>query len=150
MVWTEVQEMQDQIPDTSEDRIGRFIIDAERVVKSKLAAFVEAWTDATEPGIIQVIVKHFALWTEMESLFGSQSEEYHEWVAARKVFPWDLLHQIIDDAKEGLDIDPDFTKKNVEWVRSNTKLYAKIFDLGEVLSQGMHPDDADLRYGEEA
>jgi len=61
-----------------------------------------------------------------------------------------LLHQIIDDAKEGLDIDPDFTKKNVEWVRSNTKLYAKIFDLGEVLSQGMHPDDADLRYGEEA
>jgi hypothetical protein len=149
VVWTEVRELHTQIPTTSESRIGRFITDAEYVVKSKLAPYVEAWTDLTEPGVVRVIIKHLACWTELQSLYGSQVEEFHEFVQNFKEFPWDLLHEIIDAAKEGLDIDDEFTEKVLSKVSYNTELRTKIFDLGDVLSQIMHPEDDDLRYGED-
>jgi hypothetical protein len=144
-----VQEMHDQIPATSSTRVGHFITDAEYVVKAKLSPFVAAWGDATEPGIVQVIIKHLALWTELKALFGSQSEEFHEWIRDARIYPWDLLEQIIEMLEDGSEPMDEFTVKDTNQIRLNTKLFTKIFDLGDVLSQSTHPEDNDIRYGED-
>lgn len=149
ITWTLVQEMHDQIPDTSETRIGHFITDAEYVVKAKLSPFVTMWTNANEPGVVQVIIKHMALWTELKALFGSQSEEFHEWIRDVLIFPWDLLEQLIEMFEEGKMFPEDFSVLEENQIRLNTKTRVHIFDLGDVHAQAMHPEDDDIRYGED-
>jgi len=148
IIFTDVKELHDPIPDSSEARIGRFITDAENIVKAKLAPYVQLWTDVTEPGIIQVIIKHLACWTELKALYGSQVEEFHDWIADFKELPWELLHELIAMLQGGL-VPEGFTALQTNPIRSNTKTFEKIFNLADWHSQKLHSSDADIRYGEE-
>lgn len=148
IVWTDVQELHDPIPDTSENRIGNFISDAENIIKAKLAPYVQLWTDTTEPGIVSVIIKHMACWTELKALYGSQVEEFHDWIKDFKELPWELLHELIAMLQSGI-VPNGFTALQSNPIRSNTKTFEKIFNLADWNSQKLHPDDADIRYGEE-
>lgn len=148
VVNTEVQDLHTPIPTTDLTKITTFISDAEDIVKAKLSPWVEMWTDSNEPGIIKVIVKHMAAWTELKRLYGSQVDEFHEWVRDFRDFPMNLIEQLIKHAKDNLGLPPGINPRVSTKVRSNTKNFEKIFTLESEFNWVMHPDDADKRYGE--
>ena len=148
VIWTNVQELHDPIPDDSEDRIERFITDSENIIKAKLAPYVQAWNDASEPSIVQVIIKHMSCWTELKALYGSQVEEFHDWIRDFRELPWDLLHELIEMLQNGF-VPEGFNALQSNALRSNTKTFEKIFNLNKWESQSLHPDDSDIRYGED-
>lgn len=147
ITWTDVQELHDPIPASSENRIVKFILDSENIVKAKLSPYVQLWGDSTEPGIIKVIIKHLSCWTELKALYGSQVEDFHDWIRDFKELPWDLVHELIDMLQSGI-IPDDFVVLEANPMRSNTKSFEKIFNLGDWNSQRLHPDESDARYGE--
>lgn len=147
VIWTEIQEMHDPIPNSDEDRIERFILRAETMVKSKLSPYVEMWTDATEPDIVKNMIQDLACWMELRALYGSQTKEFHDWIAQFREDAMELLHEIIAMLEEGFN-PHGFTLLQSNQVRSNTKTLEKIFNLNTWESQSLHPEDADIRYGE--
>ncbi len=149
VTWSQVQALHFKIPDEDNNRITDFISDAEAIVKAKLSPYVTMWTDATEPEIVKVIVKHMACWSEMRFMYAEQVlEEAHEWIRDFKELPWELLHEMIDILDNG-GVPEGFTAVKSSPLKSNTQTFKKIFTLQDWEAQGYHPEDDDKRYGED-
>lgn len=151
---SDVQNQHTPIPDADlASIIPTFITDAEAWIKARLAicGIAVNWTDATEPAIIRLLVKQRATWFELKKLYGSQVEEFHDWVREFKTEPDDLLNMICEAAKKKEILPPglSYAISTSSIYRSTTKGRKKIFTLEDEKDWIFHPEDDDPRYGEE-
>ena len=122
--------------------ITEFIADADSIIDLYIRNVVSL-PFATVPQIIKFLSKTLATCYYLRRIFGAQVEEYHDFIKTYCEMPMELLGEIRDGNAE---LEEDIAQPDT--VKSNTQGMEKIFDLGDVYSQAMHPTDADERYGE--
>jgi len=148
----QVQQMHKQIPDSDlADPIPTFISDAETWIKTRFAlcGIDTSWTDANEPDLVKLLIKHTATWYELKKLYGSQVEEFHDWVRDFRSEPESMMDIICEKAKEKSELPSGLTYLTSDIYRSTTKGRKKIFTLQDEKDQQFHPEDDDKRYGEQ-
>jgi phage gp36-like protein len=142
-----VQRTLERIPNTAavETDILQFIEDADAIIDAKVRGKVTIPFAATPP-LIRWISTSLATYFTLRSLFGSQTEDYQEWIEDFWDKPMEVL-QDLADCKYTLD-DDDAVPYDA--ILSNTSGKTAIFDLGDVESQDYHDDGSDDRYGEDS
>lgn len=146
----QVQAMHKPIPDLDlTSPIPTFITDAEDYIKARFAlcGIDVSWTDTNEPAVVKLIIKHMATWYELKKLYGSQVEEFHEWIRDFETGPDKLIQKICDKAETKSALPPGMAYLVTNQYRSTTKGLAKIFTFENDKDWIMHPDDTDKRYG---
>lgn len=148
----QVQAMHVPIPDADlADPIPTFITDAETWLMARLSLCgIKMWTDATEPAIAKLIIKHRATWFELKRLYGSQVDEFHDWVENFKEEPEQMVAMICKLAEMKAQLPPGLEYSVSDPIRSKTKGRVKIFTLQDEKDWAFHPEDDDKRYGEPA
>lgn len=131
------------IPTSESSYITIFIADADIEIDLRLGAVGYSVPFDPVPDAVAAISKYKALYLELKRLYGSQVQEgFFEWVKAWDDLAEKLLKLLENGAPMGSLAVPQL-------VESTTEDFTPIFDLGSITSQMLHPDDNDLRYGEE-
>jgi len=137
----------ERILDETADRdsiISMHIRGVDALIDGKLRAKITIPFAGDVPEIIQDISRDLVTFRTLRSLYGSQTEEYQDWLEQYKTDPMALLDEIRDC---NITLDPDLTTLLAR-VKSNTKGKEAIFNLGDLESQDYHPTAGDDRYGE--
>ena len=135
----------ERIPDTADERtaITLFIEIAEGQINDKLRPKYSV-PFTTIPATIRLITMDLATYYELRRLASANVSIPPEHLAQYKDNADELL-SMVAGCEMSFDTD-DVTRQTL--VSSNTLNRVKIFDLGNVFSQGYHPTASDERYGE--
>ena len=131
------------IPSSDSTYITIFIEDADTEIDLRLGSIGYTIPFSPIPTVIKLISKLKAVHWELKRVYASQVQEgVFDWIQTFEDKAEQLLKFLEKGGKFG-DLAPPQT------VESTTEDVHFIFDLGDVISQGYHPDDDDIRYGED-
>jgi len=143
-VYQDVLDTHKAIPSNESAYITKFIVDADIEIDLRLGiiGYTVPFT-APIPPVLTAISKYFATYKELKRIYAKQVQEgLFEWVRDYRDEGERLL-KLLEMGASINDIDiPDI-------IDSSTKDFTPIFDLGDVEAWAYHPDDDDLRYGED-
>jgi len=140
---TEVRSLHKAIPAAEDSTILTFIADADAEIDLRLGAVGYSVPFDPAPTIITTISKNKSIYFELKRIYGSQVQVgFFSWVEAYNEYADKLLSML----ERGYPISGNAFPERIE---STTEDFPFIFTLEDAESQVMHPDDNDIRYGEE-
>lgn len=150
MAYTTVAEVRlnhERITDVTATRdsiIAMHILSVDAEIDGKIRSKVTIPFVGEAPEIIRSISRDLVTFRTLRSLYGSQTEEYQDWIEQYKT---DQM-QLLDDIQScKVILDPALTTI-VSRLKSNTRNKEAIFTLQDPTQQDYHPTSSDDRYGE--
>jgi hypothetical protein len=140
---TEVRTMHKALPAAEDSTIATFIADADAEIDLRLGAAGYSVPFSPTPTIINTISKNKSIYFELKRIYGSQVQVgFFSWVEAYNEYADKLLEML----EKGYPLSGTTFPERLE---STTEDSQFIFTLEDLENQTMHPDDSDIRYGEE-